>query len=228
MTTGPSRAPDPGHLPPPEGAAAAGQGHPLPGACQRSEAHAALGRVLPELERYGQRLVPEHRAGLVGVAGEDLVQFASVAVLSRLEVDLAAGNGPSPWWREDGHLLGYLRGIMWRRLKRVLRERRAAALPLDIETVAGAPAPAEIVRCEERARLRACLGGILPWDLRLFARFGSGRSYAELSSRSGLSPDALAKRRARALAELRERCQGCPLRRAQGCAWVPRGWLDTA
>lgn len=131
----------------------------------RSVAHAALARVLPELERHGQRLIPEHRAGQVGVAGEDLVQFASLAVLSRLEADLGAGNGLSRWWREDELLLAYLRGIMWRRLKRVVRQRREAAVPLGHEAVAGAggPEPAP-VRCEERARLRACLGGILPWS----------------------------------------------------------------
>lgn len=201
----------------------------------RSAAHAALARVLPELEQYGLRLVPEHRAGSMGVSGEDLVQVAALAVLSVLESELGRSSSLPRWWQDDGRLFSYLRGIMWRHLKRVLRDRRETGASLALELVAEGTGPGSLirredvrcdeVRCEERARVRACLAGVLASDLRLFAHFGRGRSYESLASRSGLSSDALAKRRARALADLRQRCLGCARRREHGCPWIPRGWL---
>jgi DNA-directed RNA polymerase specialized sigma24 family protein len=187
--------------------------------------HAVLARVLPELERRARRLVPEHRHGCLGVAGEDLVQFAALAALSRLEAARRAGAPLPDWWQSDERLGSYMSGLMRRRLMRVLRDQRERAGSLVPEGIPAASEPEPGSRRERRQRVRACLAGIAPQELRAFARFGQGRSYEELAPGLRVTPDTLAKRRVRALAGLRERCRSCPLRRQQGCAWIPRGWL---
>lgn len=197
-------------------------------ALARSDAHAALARVLPGLERYSRRLIPEGHARRLSISHEDLVQFAALVALARLDADLRAGNPPAEWWLSDARLENYLRGVMWRRLKRTLRDRREAPVSITPELVTGADEPAPFGSRDVRRRVRACLAGFSARELRLFARFGRGRSYEELAPRIQISPAALAKRRVRALADLRDRCRNCPLRREHGCAWIPRGWLGSA
>ena len=189
----------------------------------REDAHAALLRVLPNLERYARGLVPTRRRRRPPATREDLVQFAALVALTRLEVAFDSGATPPEWWRDDGRLRAYMRGVMHRRLRRLVRDapRERGDLP---EHVAAATA----LEFHDDHDPLGCLTGLRSEDLRLLARYSQGLSYEELAAEFGASAAALAKRRARALIALRARCQRCPLRRESGCPLEQAGWIPAS
>lgn len=189
----------------------------------RADAHAALLRVLSDVEVFARRLVPAERRRCAPAAREDLVQFAALVALTRLQEALDAGASLPEWWLDDARLRAYLRGIVQRRLRRLLRDApREFALPANAPTY---PEPSALERQELRRGVLGCLLGLRVADLRLLARHAAGASYEELAPEFGASAAALAKRRARALAVLRARCLHCPLRRESTCPFVSLGWL---
>lgn len=199
---------------------------PEDGTPERPEAHAALARVLPELERSAVRLLPARRARRAIAAREDLVQFAALVALSALEAGYRTRGKAPPWWRSDAQLCAYLRGVLQRGVKRMLRDAaREVEDSLTLEWLPARSEPAPLARREERRRVRTCLAGVRVEDLRLLARFGQGRGYEELAPLVGSNAGALAKRRVRTLAGLRERCRSCSHRRENGCSWVRLDWL---
>jgi len=182
----------------------------------RRHAHAALLRVLPHLERYARRLVPPRRNRRPPAAREDLVQFAALVALTRLQNAFDSGSELPAWWRDEARLGAYMCGIMKRRLRRLLRDAPReldGLLPTDAAVVSEAPA----FDHEERRDVLGCLSGLRRDDVRLLTRYAQGLGYEQLAGEFGASAAALAKRRARALNGLRARCQRCSLRRESAC-----------
>lgn len=190
----------------------------------REDAHAALLRILPTLERYARRLVPTRRKRRPPTTREDLVQFAALVALTRFQVAFDSGAELPEWWRDDARLQAYMRGVMHRRLRRLVRDapRERGDLP---EHVAAATA---LEFHDEHRDVLGCLIGLRSEDLRLLARYSQGLNYEELAAEFGASAAALAKRRARALSAQRARCQRCPLRRESGCPLEQAGWIPAS
>ena len=190
----------------------------------REDAHAALLRILPTLERYARRLVPTGRKRRPPATREDLVQFAALVALTRFQVAFDSGAKLPEWWCDDARLRAYMRGVMHRRLRRLVRDapRERGDLPEHL-------AAATALEChDEHHDVLGCLSGVRNEDLRLLARYAQGLSYEELAAEFGASAAALAKRRARALIALRARCQRCPLRRESGCPFEQAGWIPAS
>ena len=158
---------------------------------------------------------------------EDLAQTTYAIAIEHLERSLAETGRPPAWWRPNGPLVRYLRGVARHMILHALRDpwaarsRSLAALE-NLHPELGFETPLE--RNEEVRRARVCLSELEEEERELLLQFGLGETYDTLAERLGATPAALAKRRARALARLKERCARCMLRIDDGCQWIPRGW----
>jgi RNA polymerase sigma factor (sigma-70 family) len=185
----------------------------------------SLASALSWLETSSALVLSSRKVSGLSCSREDLVQFVAVAALTKVERRHRESGTVPEWCQPEERMRAYLRGMLARTVLRMLRDaraRREVALPMERLVREGRPSRLE--RLEERDHARACLEAFTVDDLRLFLQFGDGHSYAELAGRIGSSPAALAKRRARALDRLRERCRGCSWRIDNGCSWLPRGW----
>lgn len=190
-----------------------------------TDAKAALTDALPWLERVAALRLPARTSAYLSCSREDLVQLVLVAALTRIERRHAVTGRVPEWCQPEERLHAYLRGILARTLLRLQRDARAQReVSLPVECLAREHGRSRLEQHEERERALACLGGLSRDERQSFLRFGQGRTYAELAAELGLPPGTLAKRRARALDRLRERCRTCAWRIANGCSLLPRGW----
>lgn len=206
----------------PQGSVPARDAQAEPGCAASSAARAAVADALPWLERAVALRLSARTSAYLSCSREDLVQLVMVAALTGLERRYEATGRAPEWCQPEQRLRAYLRGILARTLQRLQRGARAQReVALPVECLAREGGRSRLEQREERERARACLEGLSPDERRSFALFGR-RTYAELAADLGLQTGTLAKRRARALDRLRERCRTCSWRSEHGCSWIPR------
>lgn len=187
---------------------------PAPAPSAPEAAREALVRALPWLERRS--------AGCGGARAlerrEELVQATLTAALARIEGVRARSGAAPEWCLDDQRLRRYLGGMLKRLHQRQQREasvRRAVTLrrePVDRESSL------------ESAEACACLAQLAAAQQDLWPCPSEAKDLAERARERGCTAAALAKRRARALRRLRERCRTCSIRIEQGCALAPSHW----
>jgi RNA polymerase sigma-70 factor (ECF subfamily) len=145
-----------------------------------------LERELPRLQRYARGRLPVWARS----AGDtqDLVHDVLLRAMPRLES-----------WRSEapGALQAFLRRAVANQIVdeiRKARRRLASTAPIETHPDSARSALAEVIRLQDRARLRAALEKLSASDRALLrARFGSGCRYAEVATRLG-RPNANAAR----------------------------------
>jgi len=133
-------------------------------------------REMPPLRRYARGRLPVWARGSADT--QDLVQDVLLRAMPRLD----SWNTDTP-----GALQAFLRRAVANQIVdeiRKARRRLASTAPIESRPDPAASALVEVIRKEDRTRLRAALEKVSAADRALLkARFGSGCRYAEVAAR---------------------------------------------
>lgn len=186
----------------------------------------------PRLKSWAASRLAQNATLASSTTPDDIVQSALLAVFERLKRSRDESDRPPNWWDSTPRLEAYLYGVVRHLTGRVTRDpwnRRRLRLDDGVDGAA-VPEPAAperppksaAERAEDLRRLRECLETLGNSDRAVLLLHAAGHSYGRIAERLSLSPEAVAKRRLRALERLHTRCTACQWRAELGC-WSALG-----